>query len=268
MKTLSTCAGFALLLLCLQGFADPPINDLEEFEKAFRRITSYFGTEGARGESSGLGKAAEFEMEFERFSNLGRRIQKKVVENGVTNVDIPKYVFQIHDAYKDVRDKRDSGKRTTNAIKTFRVGATDAVNKLLNEIEKVKELGIYSEKMRVAKGEVEPKEEEPQKPTQEYSKDELFKKLQEFRDKLVKSDMKVSGMEEGTIAEYLTTLTESQKKVYNNLVDKYVRSGFEKEDARGTALRELHGRLKNDPAPYTKDDLVRMLIKLKVIEKN
>ncbi len=272
MNAISIQTGLLLTLLCLTGVCgQPPGNDLEEFEKAFRRMSSYFS--GGK-DDAGFIKASEFDMEFAQFSNLGRRVQKRVTESGFKDIDIPKYVFQLHDAYKDVRDKRDRGGKATNAVRTFSGGgASDATNKLLAEIDKVKSLNLYASKtVAAAIGETAsvaaPPQDEPPKPSKEYSKAELFKKLQDLRDRLVKSDMKVGGMEESTISEYLNTLTEPQKKTFGNLVDKYVKSGFEKEDARGTALRELNGRVKNDPSQYTKEDLVKMLLKLKVIEKN
>ena len=262
MRTLFLSGCVAVALVAAVG-AGAQSNDLDEFERLFRRISSYLSWDGNRGGKSGLGSANEFELEFAKFSNYGRRIQKKLVENGVKDVDIPKGVNQIHEAYVEIREKKD-GDGGTNANKTFRVRASSAVNNLLNDIEKVKEYGIYT---KAKGGKVEEVVEESQKPTKDLSKEELFKKLQEFRDKIIKSDTKVSGLEESTITSYLDTITESQKKVFNNLVDKYTRSGFEREEARGTALRELHGRMKNDANQYTRDDLVKILIKNKLIEK-
>lgn len=112
----------------------------------------------------------------------------------------------------------------------------------------------------------EAKEKDTSSAEPEVSKDiaamsveELSGAIQRERDRIYKANVNMDGINPVVTKYYIKTLTKSQRTAYQDLVQKYQRRSWG-GDAAGMALKEIHGRLKNEgTVSESKADLAKIL---------
>lgn len=187
------------------------------------------------------------EQDIIEMRHMARLVQEKAMRLGVKDVNLTRCVNAISDAY--------GGKRKQIQMSRGALGPAAAVKQLRQQLKRIKEADAHPDKPA-------PDIQAQQAKPQELDAQQLADMLWEKRKGILKADTSVDGLAPATVAAYLKTLTTSQHELFASLRGKYLDRGFTPADADATALRELHGQLKEHPGNHNRKEVEAILKRL------
>ncbi|OGV51909.1 MAG: hypothetical protein A2X49_01940 [Lentisphaerae bacterium GWF2_52_8] len=210
----------------------------------------------------------DFEKKLARFKYLGRNIQEKLTKEGVKDINITKEVLFLCENYYQPKggglEKNASDKEKKNSDKEKNSGTSD----MMYSMTKLREYIVQLKDSKFSMGEVVESQKDEKKAVEEKTEEtdysamnveELFKKIQDERDRIYKANNKMDGISEETLKDYIKLLTKAQRERYNYLVKKYRERDYDQSRAQQAALLEIHGYYRNQPRDCSKDEMVKIL---------
>jgi len=95
------------------------------------------------------------------------------------------------------------------------------------------------------------------------TEDELYGSLQRERDRIYKANVDMNGLSPVIQRYYMETLTKAQRNDLAEMIKKYMNRGYKDDQARSSAILELHGRLKSADVSASKAEMAGILKKVR-----
>ncbi len=173
------------------------------------------------------------------------------------------------DSNKDsVYDDTTGRKKKVTETNRIMMDVKYTVKRVRDGIVKLKGLGFSLEGKltREAKESASAEEEPVASDSKEFSamtENELYGALQRERDRIYKANVSMSGLSPVVQKYYLETLSSAQKTELTELTKKYLNRGYKGDQAKSSAMLELHGLLKSTEVSVPKAEMAQILKKVR-----
>ena len=107
----------------------------------------------------------------------------------------------------------------------------------------------------------------PEEQYEKMSQEELTAELNRRRKEIYRSNTSMDGFDRDVLAEYLSTLSREQRRLYNQYLREYRDSGYKNEQATRSALLQLHTRLISEKNTMSVKEMTRILLRLDNLKK-